>query len=670
MSVKTNLIIFFACSFFLVDLASQEEIPPRLYAEANEWIISEEYNEALPLLLNILYSGYDNPNIQYKIGYCYLNIPGKKNLAIPYLQRAVKSMTRFYEPTDFDNIRAPIEAMFLLGKANRLKYYLDDAIEAYQKYLDLLSPRDSLNIARVNREIIKCENAMDLYSQPIELEMTNLGGIINTPFNNFNPVGVQDGDEIFYMNQLKFYDAVFHSTLSGKSWSAPENLTNKIRSDGEYYLTGISGSGHELVLSTYNMLRKADLYYTAFNGSKWNKLEAIPEPVNSPFVEDHGSFSPDGKALYFTSNRGGGFGGMDIYVSYRDSNNNWSEPMNLGSQVNTPFDEATPFCVKQGQETFLYFSSLGHYNMGGYDIFKSEKNPDGTWSQPKNLGYPLNTTDDDLFFYPTGIGEGYMSRYNEQGGYGKFDIFQVKILSEPSPRKVSIRGEMDRSGKWKEGVIELLEVNNEEKTPLKKTSLNHRGEYFFRVNEGDYIIQVQSPDDTLSAEISITGNYPFSEIINPIYAGNLNETTTSPDPVLGEETIEDTLVTKYFVLFEFDSSVPTGKDKDRLDSLRRELGTKEFHYLHVHGRSDDIGDARYNLFLSKSRAEHVLHYLSMNNFPPSRIKLKYYGETSPLVRNVKNVRKWNRSAEIMIFHPVTTEFMTMQNQLPDKYIIK
>jgi len=654
-----------------MDLASQEKEPLRLYTEANEWINSEEYNEALPLLLNILYAGYDNANIQYKIGYCYLNIPGKKHLSVPYLQKAVKNTTKSYDPYAFSTTSAPIESLFLLGKAYRLKYYLDDAIQAYKKYLNEVSPKDSLKIASARREIIKCENAMDLSSQPIELEITNLGGIINTPFNNFNPVAVGALEEIIYMNQLKFYDAVYFSTLLGNSWSEPENLTNKIRSDGEFYLTGSSSSGHELIFSTYNMISKADLFYSRFNGNKWSKLEAFPEPVNSPFIENHGSFSPDGQALYFTSNRSGGYGGMDIYVSYLEAGNNWSQPVNLGSEINTPFDEATPFLVSRDQKEQLFFSSRGHYNMGGFDIFRSEKNMDGSWSQPKNLGYPLNTTDDEIFFHPSARGnEGYMSRYDEAGGYGKLDIFHVKLLSKPSPRKVSIKGTINRSGKWEKSVIELIENNKKERKSLGKTSLNSHGEYFFRVKEGEYIIQLQSLEDTVTTEISIPENNPHHEVINPINTGDFTVTKTdlSPEPL--ENKNRDTITTRYFVLFDFDSSILPAREKTKLDSLKNELTNKEFHSILVQGRSDNIGDSLYNFYLSKSRAENVQQYLSGSISSSSKTVLKFLGESSPVTKNIGETRKWNRSAEIIIYHPLTSKFITKSNQIPEKYIIR
>jgi len=153
-------------------------------------------------------------------------------------------------------------------------------------------------------------------------------------------------------------------------------------------------------------------------------VEPLSDKINSESFEMHASTTKDGNILYFTSNRDGGYGGFDIYKSFKDENGEWSEPENLGSTINTAFDEATPFITENREK--LYFSSKGHKNMGGYDIFYSERN-NNTWSKPVNMGYPINTTDNDKFFFPLKNGKIAYYPKIKPDNYGKTDIYKLEL---------------------------------------------------------------------------------------------------------------------------------------------------------------------------------------------------------------------------------------------------
>jgi len=192
--------------------------------------------------------------------------------------------------------------------------------------------------------------------------------------------------------------------------------------DGDMFISSLSADGRILFLSkddNYN----SDIYTSTFNGITWSKTLRLNKHINTRYWESHGNLSTDGSLLVFASDRPGGFGGLDLYIS-RKVNGDWGPAVNLGPQINTPFNEDRPFLINNGKK--LFFSSQGHRNMGGYDLFSSDLQQNDLWSEPGNLGYPLNTPDDNIFFMPTENGKsGYISRYKESDGFGMEDIYRI-----------------------------------------------------------------------------------------------------------------------------------------------------------------------------------------------------------------------------------------------------
>jgi hypothetical protein len=224
---------------------------------------------------------------------------------------------------------------------------------------------------------------------------------------------------------MKFYDAILWVTRSGNSWSQPVNLTPLVGSDGEFYPVFVSVDGKTLLM-VKNGADNKDLYVSYYTENAWTKAVSLPKTVNSTADETWASLSADGKKLYFASNRSGGYGGSDIYYCVKDKNNQWGKPKNAGNIINTAFDEDCP--VTAANDRLLFFSSKGHYSMGGYDIFYTS--PDAkSWKTPVNIGFPINNTSDDKGFTPLSDGRsGYYSQFNTQGS-GDEDIFKVALRS-------------------------------------------------------------------------------------------------------------------------------------------------------------------------------------------------------------------------------------------------
>ena len=220
----------------------------------------------------------------------------------------------------------------------------------------------------------------------------------------------------------KFYDAIMLSKLVNGKWSAPENIIPELQSDGDMYISCLSADGTTLFLSKNDNFN-SDIYSSTFDGVRWGQTIKLNKNIDTKYWESHGFITENGNQLIFASDRPGGFGGLDLYLS-KKVNGDWGPAYNLGPQINTPFNEDRPFLINNGKT--LFFSSQGHRNMGGYDLFRSDLQSNNLWSEPENLGYPINTPDDNVFFMPVENGKsGYCSIYRESGGLGKEDIYKI-----------------------------------------------------------------------------------------------------------------------------------------------------------------------------------------------------------------------------------------------------
>ena len=420
--IKRTIFLIITIFYSLSTIAQENKSLQDTFLEAEFFFMNEDYPDALIYYLQLYDKLPDNANLAHRIGVCYLNIQGKKNLSIAYLETASKSISAKHKEGTITQINPSYDALFDLATAYRINFMFDKAKEAFVKFSGTLLPDDRENQDFIKHEIEVCDMAKEIIAKPVLYTETNLGDVFNDDKPNFNPVISADGKSFANMVSLKFYDAIMFSRLIDGKWSGQVNITPELQSDGDFYISCLSSSGNTLLLSrddNYN----SDIYSSNFDGKTWSKTIKLNKNVNTRYWESHGFLSPDGDLLIFASDRPGGFGGLDLYVS-RKVKGDWGPAVNLGHEINTQFNEDRPFIVNKGKT--LFFSSQGHKNIGGYDLFKSEKEINGLWSQPQNLGYPINTPDDNIFFMPSGDGNtGYYSLYKESEGFGKEDIYKI-----------------------------------------------------------------------------------------------------------------------------------------------------------------------------------------------------------------------------------------------------
>jgi len=404
---------------------AQDETPEELFEDGDFFYARGDYEEAAYLYRQLVTKEPGNHNARYKLGMAYLNIEGQESLAIDQFLKASENTTIKYRQNYYPMKQAPHHTWFYLGNAYRIDNQLDKALEAYETFKAHKDFEKHYNVRITNEEIKAVERAKIIQDAAVEVYAACYEEPINSGNTEYNAVISANGKVMVWLNSQKFYEAIMMSTKRNGKWSAPVNITPQVGSDGDMIPTGLSADGKVLLMARQREY-DSDIYISEFDGSLWSPAKPVPGEVNSIFTELHASFYPDGSKMLVTSDRRGTLGGMDIWISSLKEDGTWSEPVNAGSVVNTETDETSAYISPDGSQ--LLFSSKGHFNMGGYDIFQSDVKADGTFGFPFNIGYPINTTNDNLYFVPLKDGNRGICCIRSDEGVGDKDIWYYEII--------------------------------------------------------------------------------------------------------------------------------------------------------------------------------------------------------------------------------------------------
>jgi hypothetical protein len=412
-----------------------------IFTQAETYFLYEEYELANQLY--ILLDTPDNLNIKYKIGTCYLNIPGEKEKAVPYLEAAVKDASYDSKTTSYKEKRAPLDAYFSLGKAYMINDDLDkglNTLETFRKLAKETVDKGGMkNLEFIDQQIKACKDAIVLRDKPLIFSKKILGDGFTEGAINENAAVSFDGSTIVYTERRGIVNAIFCSRKDKEVWQPPVDITSQLSAGDDCSSCSLNKDGTELYLyKTDNY--DGVIYSSLYKDGSWSPIKKLNRNINTKFYESHAAVSADGKKLYFTSNREGGHGNLDIYLSEKDATGDWGPAVNLGDTINTPYNEDTPFITEN--DSVLYFCSEGHTTMGGYDIFKSRKKGQ-KWESPENIGYPVNSSDDDKFFQPWNNERN--AYYTFTTGYKKRDIFYLVINFPGADQLSEISGKLSLS---------------------------------------------------------------------------------------------------------------------------------------------------------------------------------------------------------------------------------
>jgi len=408
------------------------------FSDGEFFLAEEDYEEAHYAFGKVYNNGYeDNAYINYRMGQCLINIHGRRTESIPYLEKAVQSISNNAKEGRLGEEDAPPDALLYLGNAYRINMEIDKSIEKYNEFADYINARDVILQAYVDQQIVACGNALVGVAGPVEISVGNLGQLQETHASRFNMLVSGDLQTMAFMGKNPFYNGIYVALKKGEVWGRPMNITPSVASDGNMDVVGLSYDGKKMLLAVPDQFT-SNIYESIYENGRWNPAVSLGKPINTKYFEAHACYSPDGQSIYFTSNRKESLGGMDIFRSDLQEDGSWEEPVNLGPAINTILNEDAPHMNPDGKQ--LYFSSQGHSTMGGFDVFYSELLEDGSWHEvPVNLGYPLNTSDDDYTFSPEGVKEESYAYIFSHGNLAEYDLFKFEMIGrEQVPVPVSL----------------------------------------------------------------------------------------------------------------------------------------------------------------------------------------------------------------------------------------
>lgn len=475
---------------------------------ANAEYFFEENNflRAQPLFKELANEHPDKPYYKYRLGICDLYKSDEADQAVVNLEAAQKAQP------DLDYIS------FYLGRAYHLNDRFDDAIAQFTKTLDDKKISSELK-DKTQHYIEYCNHAKDLTRAPLEVEIKSIGSPINTANAEYVPVITADESMLIYtykgerstggLQNLKFepdpdgeyYEDVFYSQRVGEYWLSPEPIGTPINTKGHDASIALSNDGQILFMYKSTPGDRGDIFMSKLRGDNWSAPVRLDKNINTKQWEGSCSLSGDGKVLYFASERPGGFGGRDIYIAHQQSDGSWGQVENLGPTINTKWNDDAPFIHPDG--ITLFFSSEGHNSMGGYDIMYSQFK-DGKWSEPTNMGSPINTTGDERFYVLSADGAtGYFSS-DRKGGNGQQDIYTVSpgFTGEP-PILALVVGIVTLDQK---PVDATINITNDETGSLD-------GTYHTNSSSGKYIIALK-PGNKYKIAIEVEGQDTYYEYVN------------------------------------------------------------------------------------------------------------------------------------------------------------
>lgn len=460
--------------------------------DAAEFFASGDYDGALRAYLPLIKADPKNVDYNYRLGYCYLITNVDKTKAAPFLeyasvQKGVKS-----------------EVWYYLGQAYQLQEKWDDAIRAFEEYKTISKSKVIRDLLAVDRQIEICNAAKELQQHPVNVKLRNPGKLINSIYPDYNPFVSADrsvlifttrrkGNAGGFMEDLGFYTAdVYWSTWKDTVWAKAKSVGASVDGPFDEESLGLNAAGNEMYLLFDNDIAFVDLMISKLKGKTWQRPVSAGVNVNSKAYETGGTVTPDGKTLYFATDKKekGSYGGIDIYKSRRTETGEWGPAENLGPTINTKYNDDAPSIFTDGKT--LYFSSEGHNCIGGFDIFKSVWNEEtNLWSEPKNIGYPLNTADDNLYYSLTADGKYAFITAVRPEGLGDQDIYEV-TFEEPSGYVMYKAKMFNKPGaKVEYGSISLTDV--EAKKKIIDTKLEYiGGTLIVSLKPGKYSLSIEA----------------------------------------------------------------------------------------------------------------------------------------------------------------------------------
>jgi len=549
---------------------------------------------------------------------------------------AVKIDSLFFKPVFFN-----------LANAEMMSGDYSNALIHFNVYLAQTGMSEKNKNVAI-KSVKNCEFTLNAMKNPVLFNPVNIGNSINTVDDEYWPSITADGQTMMFTRQSvvienarpfrQAQEDFYISYFSDNSWQKAFNAGAPLNTKQNEGAQSLSSNGNYMFFTACDRpggLGSCDIYFSALNDGRWSEPSNLGIPVNTSYWESQPSISADGRILFFSSSRPGGLGGKDIWFSIFNDNNLWTDPVNMGKIINTDGDEMSPFIHFDGRT--LYFSSDGRVGMGGFDIYMTRMIDDSTWTEPQNLGYPINTFNDEMgLVIESGGQKAYFSSIRDKLK-GK-DIFYFNLYESVRPSPVSyLKGKVydKETGKLLKADYELINLSTGKVTI--KNSTDGTGNFLVCLPSGyNYGINVSKAGYLFFSEnFMFEGQHPVMEPyvkrinLNPIKVGEKMQLSN--------------------VFYEFDSWQLKKESMSELNNLANLLSENKDFIIEIGGYTDSTGSAEYNQVLSEKRAMSVVNYLIDKGISPDKLKYKGYGNKSPIGDNVSiEGRRLNRRTEAKI----------------------
>lgn len=519
MLLKSSLfLLYFSLTLTNLLLAQLPKEVKKVITEANENFFNEKYSEALDLYSSIEKEIDTIPEVNFQKGICYYVFEDNAK-AVLLLEKALNSGIKHRQ------------LFYALGHIYHENYRFPEAVRCFQKYQELLKPEET----SLNDEAIllmdRSKTAKEMVENPVDsIHIKNLGSSINSKYDDFSPVISMDELIMIFTSRREsttggekdetgeYYEDVYMSYKLDTSWSKAANIRN-INTESHDACLAMSANAEELILYRATPQNHGDLYVSYLKGEKWSEPESLGNKINTSFWETSATISADGSIIFFSSNRKGGYGGRDIYIAARQKDGNFGTPYLLGPDINTADDEDCPFLHADGKT--LYFSSNGPKSIGGFDIFYCTVNTSTgeVISDVVNIGYPINTTADDVFFVWSADNKRAYFSSEREGGYGKKDIYLLERKNAKAQVMV-VKGKVFDKRTNKPMLAEIMLTDPlGEKEVGRFHSNSVSGKYTVVLNEGNsYKLTYTSVGyDTIITGLNLDSENEYKESVRDIY---------------------------------------------------------------------------------------------------------------------------------------------------------
>lgn len=463
--------------------------------KADEAFDQGSFEQALPMYAGLVKKSPQDPALNYKLGVCYLKSKDA--------QDQLKALAALEIAKNKINDQVPKRVYHYLGKAYHLHQKFDEAIKQFEEFKKAVPATDKFQLEN-QRAIEMAQSAKSVIAKPIKMPIQNMGKPINTEGSEFAPVISADEAILAYTYSSYKPNAKEQVMLARKKDYAWENVAPiNFNANQNVGTVGLSSDGQKMLIYIGEANNTGNIYSSLKNNNGWGSPEKLGKEINSGAMESTASLSSDETVMYFASDRPGGFGGKDIYKVEKQADGSWGKPQNLGAEINTPFDEDAPF-IHPDKKT-LFFTSNGHNSIGGNDIFKSVLEKD-KWSKPENLGYPINTVFNDGYFVITANGKKAYFSSDRPGGAGKQDIYSIILPDDKTTALTMVKGRI-LAGTPPQPVEARIRVVDKETQQFLK--------YVYNPNPqtGDYLM-IFPPGKNYDMIITAEGYMPYLVNIN------------------------------------------------------------------------------------------------------------------------------------------------------------